>query len=116
MEQKKINRVALANRLQVTPPAITKLLRGSSNFTLKKLLSIADALEMDLKIDFEDKNFSHYQIILKSGSICGLSDQKPVGSVSGGHIFVTSSTSPIPVLEIKDLERIEHEPRISQAA
>jgi len=56
MQQKKINRTRLAEKLKVSPPAVTKILNGNSNFTLKTLLSIADALDLELKIDFVDRN------------------------------------------------------------
>ena len=47
MEHSEINRVELAERLNVSPPAVTKILNGNSNFTLKTLLSISDALGLD---------------------------------------------------------------------
>lgn len=55
MGQKKINRTKLAELLEVTPAAVTKILNGNSNFTLKTLLSIADVLQTEIKIDFEEK-------------------------------------------------------------
>jgi transcriptional regulator with XRE-family HTH domain len=55
MEKKGFNRSKFAEKLRVSPPAVTKILNGTSNFTLKTLLSIADALELNLKIDFEEK-------------------------------------------------------------
>lgn len=55
MEQKNINRAGFAEILGVSKPAVTKILNGNSNFTLKTLLSIADALELDLRIQFEEK-------------------------------------------------------------
>jgi len=58
MDQKRINRTKFAKLLQISPPAVTKILNGNSNFTLKTLLSIADALELDLKIDFKEKQFA----------------------------------------------------------
>ncbi len=56
MEQKNINRMRLSELLNVSPPAVTKILNGNSNFTLKTLLSMSDALDLELKIDFVDKN------------------------------------------------------------
>jgi len=56
MKQKKINRTNLAALLQVSRPAVTKILDGNSNFTLRTLLSLADALDLDLKIDFKEKD------------------------------------------------------------
>ncbi len=55
MEKKGFNRSKFAEILRVSPPAVTKILNGTSNFTLKTLLTIADALELNLKIDFEEK-------------------------------------------------------------
>ena len=55
MEKKGFNRSKFAEILRVSPPAVTKILNGTSNFTLKTLLTIADALDLNLKIDFEEK-------------------------------------------------------------
>jgi transcriptional regulator with XRE-family HTH domain len=55
MKQKKISRKDLAALLEVSPPAVTKILDGNSNFTLRKLLSLADALDLALAIDFKEK-------------------------------------------------------------
>jgi transcriptional regulator with XRE-family HTH domain len=55
MEKKGFNRSKFAEILKVSPPAVTKILNGTSNFTLKTLLTIADALKLNLKIDFEEK-------------------------------------------------------------
>ena len=58
LEQKNISRAKFAELLGVSPPAVTKILNGNSNFTLKTLLSIADALELDLKVQFAEKTIS----------------------------------------------------------
>jgi len=55
MEEKNINRKKLSDLLDVSPPAVTKILNGNSNFTLKTLLSLSDALDLDLRIDFVEK-------------------------------------------------------------
>ena len=55
MKKKNINRTGLSNLLNVSPAAVTKILNGNSNFTLKTLLSIADALELDLNVSFKGK-------------------------------------------------------------
>ncbi len=55
MERKKINKTDLAEKLNVSKPAVTKILNGSSNFTLKTLLSLANALDCKLKISFIPK-------------------------------------------------------------
>jgi len=63
MEEKKINRSKLAKLLEVSPPAVTKILNGTSNFTLKTLLSLADALELDLEIDFKKRQAGIFQAV-----------------------------------------------------
>lgn len=55
MQEKNISRTSLSKLLSVSPPAVTKILNGTSNFTLKTLLSLADALELDLNVSFEEK-------------------------------------------------------------
>ena len=55
MVDKNINRSELAELLNVSRPAVTKILNGNSNFTLKTLLSLSDALELDLKVEFKEK-------------------------------------------------------------
>lgn len=55
MNEKEINRSRFAELLNISPPAVTKILNGNANFTLKTLLSLADTLELDLKIDFKEK-------------------------------------------------------------
>ena len=51
MEELGISRSALADRLNVSKPYITKLLRGDVNFTLKSLAELSQALEADFDID-----------------------------------------------------------------
>ena len=55
MKKKDITRKELAERLGVSPAAITKILRGNSNFTLKTLLSLASALDLDLDVSFRER-------------------------------------------------------------
>lgn len=55
MKERQINRTQLAKALDVTPAAVTKILNGNSNFTLKTLLTIGDALNLDLAVDFRPK-------------------------------------------------------------
>jgi transcriptional regulator with XRE-family HTH domain len=55
MKEKRINRSKLAQRLNVSPAFVTKILNGTSNFTLKTLLSLADTLDLELKVRFEEK-------------------------------------------------------------
>jgi transcriptional regulator with XRE-family HTH domain len=79
MDQKKISRTKLARLLEVTPAAVTKILNGNSNFTLKTLLSIADALESEIKIDFEEKQPYYSAISWKTFSVSSVaSESKPI--------------------------------------
>jgi len=59
MKQKNINRTRLADLLNISPPAVTKILNGNSNFTLKTLLSLSDALDQKLEINFTDKQTAY---------------------------------------------------------
>lgn len=53
MIQKKLSRIKFAKKIGVSTSVVTKILDGNSNFTLKTLLSISDALDCDLKIYFK---------------------------------------------------------------
>jgi len=55
MLKRNINRTKLAEKLNVSRPAVTKILNGNSNFTLKTLLSLSDALSLDLKVEFKKR-------------------------------------------------------------
>lgn len=50
MKEKGMTRAKLAEVLGVTPAAITKLLNGNPNFTLKTLLKVADALGLEFAV------------------------------------------------------------------
>ena len=51
LKEKGIKQTKLAERLNVSSAAISKLLRGESNFTIKKLVEIAEAIELKLEIN-----------------------------------------------------------------
>ena len=55
MEKQGVNRSELAKILKVSPPMITKILNGSANFTLRTLLSLADALDLNLVVKYREK-------------------------------------------------------------
>ena len=56
MKIKNISRTDLAQRLKVSSPAVTKILNGNSNFTLKTLLSLTDALDLELVVDLKERS------------------------------------------------------------
>ena len=55
MKEKQTNRVQLAKALNVSPAAVTRVLRGNSNFTLKTLLTLGDVLDLNLEVNFTSK-------------------------------------------------------------
>ncbi len=56
MEEKKISRSQLAESMGTSPSAITKMLNGNSNFTLKRLLKLSICLDHDLTVSFKPKS------------------------------------------------------------
>jgi transcriptional regulator with XRE-family HTH domain len=54
MKEKRMTRAKLAELLGVTPAAVTKLLNGNPNFTLKTLLKVADALDLKFNASFSN--------------------------------------------------------------
>lgn len=79
MEKQRINRSELAKILGVSPPAITKILNGSANFTLRTLLSLADALNLNLVVKYRERATPLGQFTLYSTtSISGLNFEHEV--------------------------------------
>jgi transcriptional regulator with XRE-family HTH domain len=68
MEDHKINRTQLANKLEISPPAVTRMLDGNPNFTVKRLVAVANALDQDLIIDFRPRTIPAVQD-MPSGTI-----------------------------------------------
>ena len=56
MKEKNINRSKLSQKMNISKPAVTRMLDGNPNFTLKRLLSVADALDLKLHVNFREKN------------------------------------------------------------
>lgn len=52
MERKGVKKAELARRMEKTPTYITKVLKGTTNFTLDSLVSMARALGCDLEVRF----------------------------------------------------------------
>lgn len=55
MEEKGISRSELAERLGVSKAAVSKLFNNGSNMTLKRLLTIAEALGQELRVNLGPK-------------------------------------------------------------
>ena len=62
MKDKNIKRKQLAEVLKVSPAAVSKILNGNSNFTIRTLLSLADALKTELKIEFKEKGIATFDV------------------------------------------------------
>jgi len=50
-----ISKSMLADRIGTSPAYVTKILRGSTNFTLESMVKIADALDADLRCHIAPK-------------------------------------------------------------
>jgi transcriptional regulator with XRE-family HTH domain len=55
LKKNKISRKQFAEDLNVKPAAVSKILNGNSNFTIRTLLSMADVLKTELTIEFKGK-------------------------------------------------------------
>jgi transcriptional regulator with XRE-family HTH domain len=53
MEALGMTRAAFARRLNKSPAYITKVLRGNNNFTLQKMVEIADALRAEVRVHLQ---------------------------------------------------------------
>lgn len=53
MEERGISRSELAERLGVSKAAVSKLFNNGSNMTLKRLLTIAEALGLELRVNLD---------------------------------------------------------------
>lgn len=55
MKEKNISRSKLAEKLNISRPAVTRMLGGNPNFTLKRLLAVADVLDLELVAGFKER-------------------------------------------------------------
>lgn len=60
MDEGKVSKAELARRLGCTPAYITKLLSGSTNFTVSTLLRISDALNAELNVSLDGMSESAF--------------------------------------------------------
>ena len=103
MSEKNINRSKLAGLLDVSPPAVTKILNGNSNFTLKTLLSISNALDLNLNIDFEPREYG----LLKKDSFDIIGYQSvTVNAFSGQELTGSAYTCVVPAPELNANEPV----------
>ena len=57
MNKKSITRSALAEKINVSPAYITKVLKGDTNFTLDTMVKISTALDCDLSTHLSERGF-----------------------------------------------------------
>jgi len=62
LKEEKITRKQFAEKLNVTPAAVSKILNGNPNFTLSTLLAMADALKMELSIELKGKEITSPEV------------------------------------------------------
>jgi len=62
MKENGITRSELAEKMNVTPAAVTKILRGNNNFTLRTLLILSDAVDARMMIDILPKKESSVKV------------------------------------------------------
>jgi transcriptional regulator with XRE-family HTH domain len=62
LKEEKISRKQFAEKLNVTPAAVSKILNGNPNFTLSTLLAMADALKMELSIELKGKEITSPEV------------------------------------------------------
>lgn len=55
LKDNKISRKQFAEKMGISPAAVSKVLNGNPNFTIRTLLTMADALRTELSIEFKDK-------------------------------------------------------------
>ena len=61
MEQQNLSRTELAARIGVSPPHITQILRGSTNFTLQSMVKVSRALGCELQTHLQPQGMrSHW--------------------------------------------------------
>lgn len=58
MQELNVTRSELASRIDASPAYITKIMNGTTNFTLRSMATLAHALGKKVKIAFEDEDFS----------------------------------------------------------
>ncbi|HAR49057.1 hypothetical protein ER57_01955 [Smithella sp. SCADC] len=59
LKEKKISRKQFAEKLGISPEAVSKSLNGNPNFTIRTLLSMADALKTELSIEFKGEEVTN---------------------------------------------------------
>jgi transcriptional regulator with XRE-family HTH domain len=107
MKHKGINRTQLADLLGVSPPAVTKILNGNSNFTLKTLLSLSDALGQNLEISFIDKELASiypFSVVEEAENVTTYVDDKFVSLYH--KATVSGSGDTINIMQYDDKEVI----------
>lgn len=83
LDVREMTRTDLAEKMNVSPAYVTKILRGNPNLTIKSLLKLSDALEHDISIQFVPKNTMVHSI----------SSYVPVTAVGRRFVIVSKSAN-----------------------
>jgi len=81
MNAQGVTRAELARRLGKTPPYITKILRGNTNFTLETMVKIARALGCELRTRLQSEGTQSVWFEVLTGNA------SPASSFRGGRDF-----------------------------
>jgi transcriptional regulator with XRE-family HTH domain len=58
MQELNVNRTELANRIDASPAYVTKIMNGTTNFTIKSMTALAHAVGQKVRIVLEDEDAS----------------------------------------------------------
>lgn len=58
LKDNRISRKQFAEKMGISPAAVSKVLNGNPNFTIRTLMTMADALKTELNIEFKNKTIS----------------------------------------------------------
>lgn len=82
MEELSLSKSDLARRLDTSPAYITKLLRGTSNFTVETMVKVASALECEVRLKLQPEGAHSNWFDIWENSLDAVSPQEPVNWVS----------------------------------
>lgn len=83
LDVREMTRTDLAEKMNVSPAYVTKILRGNPNLTIKSLLKLSDALEHDISIQF----------VPKKTMVHSVSSYVPVTAVGRRFVIVSKSAN-----------------------
>lgn len=90
MKQKGLTQAQLASKVDKQAPYVNRVLNGNHNVTLKTMVTLAHAVELELKIDLVEK--TNFQKTITAASLVNHSSiTKTAGHQSGLRLISTKS-------------------------